>query len=101
MDASVSTQHATDRLELSTIGYLHSTVHDHTIIVNYAEFQMCKTKYNSDSKSNMPLLSYTSKRFKKRLITLSLEKGKEIEQALPPNKAFFWYYRRSISKNCW
>ena len=36
MDVSVhvSTQGATDRLELSTIGHIHSTVHDHTIIMN-------------------------------------------------------------------
>ena len=93
MDASVSTQGATDRLKLPTIGHIDSTVHDHTIIVNYAEFQICKMKYNSDSKFNTPLPSYTSKRFKKGQITLSLEKGKERKQALPPNKVSFWYYR--------
>ena len=95
MDASVhvSTQGAIDRLELLTIGHIHFTVYDHTIIINYAEFQMCKTKYNSDRKFGMPLPCYASKRFKKGLITLSLEKGKEREQALPPDKVCFWYYR--------
>ena len=75
MDASASTQGNTDRLELVTIGHIHSTVHDHTIIVNYAVFKMYKGKYNSDSKFNMPLPCYTSKKFKKKLITLSLERG--------------------------